>query len=137
MGYSIDDVKWIDFKTVSDERGKLTSVESILDVPIDIKRIFYMHEVVAERGGHAHKETDQVIVLMSGSFSVDIFDGTTEKSFHFSNKEKGLYVPRLLFTRLYNFTNDAVCLVLANTHYDMSKSLRTMDDYLNVLKNNI
>lgn len=133
MKPSIDTVRWIDFHTIHDERGALTAIEQIKSIPIEIKRIFYMHQVVTDRGGHAHIDTDQVIIAMSGTFSVKLFDGSNEQIYDFNTSTKGLYVPRLLFTDLYNFSAGAVCLVLANTYYDMSKSLRDMDSYMTYL----
>ena len=126
----------IDLKTNSDPRGALTSVEELFDIPIDIKRIFYMHHVTEDRGGHAHKDTDQVVIPISGSFKIKLFDGKESKVFQMDDCTKALYIPRLTFTDLYDFTSDAVCLVLANTHYDMSKSLRSMDAYMLYLKEN-
>ena len=126
--------KIIKLRTNSDSRGALTSVEELQDIPIDIKRVFYMHHVTENRGGHAHKDTDQVIIPVSGSFKIMLFDGKENIVFDMSDCTKGLYIPRLTFTDLYDFTPDAVCLVLANTHYDMGKSLRSMDAYMSYLK---
>ena len=126
----------IDLKTNKDPRGCLTSVEELLDVPIDIKRIFYMHHVTEDRGGHAHIDTDQIVIPISGTFKIKLFDGKESKVFDMFDSTKGLYIPRLTFTDLYDFSLDAVCLVLANTHYDMGKSLRSMDTYMNYLKEN-
>lgn len=94
-----------------------------------------MHHVTENRGGHAHIDTDQVIIPINGTFKVDLFDGTICETYNMSDRMKGLYVKRLIFTDLYDFTPDAVCLVLASTHYDMGKSLRSMDAYMDYLKN--
>ena len=131
---AIEKVKHIKFKSSIDDRGILTSIEAFQDIPIDILRVFYMHRITKERGGHAHIDTDQVVIPVSGNFNVDIFDGNRSISFNLDDATTGLYIPRLLFTELYNFTSDAVCLVLANTHYDIKKSLRTREDYLNYIK---
>lgn len=129
-------VKIIDLKTISDARGSLTSIEQLSCIPIEIKRIFYMHHVIEDRGGHAHIDTDQVIIPISGSLKVKTFDGNAEKVFELNDCTKGLYTPRLTFCDLYDFSDGAVCLVLANTHYDMKMSLRTKEDFLNYIKNN-
>jgi len=121
-------------KTVKDSRGCLSSLEASIDMPIEIKRIFYMHHVVTDRGGHAHTDTDQVIIAMSGTFKIKLFDGINTQEYIMDDCTKGLYVPRLTFTELYDFSPDAVCLVLANTHYDMRKSLRNIHDYLEYIK---
>lgn len=62
MTPNISSIKWIDFNTIEDPRGSLTSIEGEFDIPFDIKRIFYMHDVIQDRGGHAHIDTDQVII---------------------------------------------------------------------------
>lgn len=126
--------KLIDIKSNFDSRGCLSSVEESLDVPFEIKRIFYMHHVVENRGGHAHIDTDQLIIPISGTFKVKLFDGNQSEIFDMNDCTKGLYAPRLTYTDLYDFTPDAVCLVLASTHYDMGMSLRSMDAYMNYLK---
>ena len=129
-------VRWIDLSTVKDIRGSLTAVESGQTIPINIKRIFYMHHVEHDRGGHAHINTDQVIIGISGTFSVTLTDGIDKKKYDFTNPEKGLYVPRLIYAELFNFSEQAVCLVLANTHYDIKMSLRDLPSYLSYIQNN-
>ena len=127
--------KVIDINTISDVRGSLTSIEGEgIDIPIEIKRVFYMHHITGNRGGHAHIDTDQVLIGISGSFMLKLFDGKETKEFLMNDCTKGVYIPRLTFTDMYDFTPDAVCLVLANTHYDMGKSLRSLDAYMSYLK---
>jgi dTDP-4-dehydrorhamnose 3,5-epimerase-like enzyme len=132
---NISHVKLIDLPSHSDSRGVLTSIEQLGSIPIEINRIFYMHHIKENRGGHAHIDTDQVIIPISGSFKVSVFDGKNKKEYFLEDLTKGLYTPRLTFTDLYEFSEGAVCLVLANTKYDMSKSLRNLEQYLNFLKN--
>lgn len=131
------DIKEIKFRSNYDSRGCLTSIEGEgQDIPIDVKRIFYMHHVTADRGGHAHIDTDQVLIGISGSFRLKLFDGKETRELLMNDCTKGVYIPRLTFTDMYDFTPDAVCLVLANTHYDMGRSLRSMDTYMSYLKEN-
>ena len=126
---SIVELNWIDLASVRDERGILTSIESSIDIPFEIKRIFYMHHIVSDRGGHAHRDTDQVIIAISGSFQIELFDGTERVFYTMASPVKGLFVPRMIFIQLSDFSKDAVCMVLASTHYDIKKSLRNMEDY--------
>ena len=129
------EIKVLNFRTNFDARGALTSIEGEgNDIPIDIKRIFYMHHVVDNRGGHAHIDTDQVLICVFGSFKLKLFDGRNTQEFVMDDCTKGVYIPRLTFTDMYDFSSDAVCLVLANTHYDMGRSLRSMDAYISYLK---
>lgn len=130
---SLKDIQKIIFPSNGDNRGILTSIEGGISIPFEIKRIFYMHHITQNRGGHAHIDTDQVIIALSGSLKVTVFDGKSEDIYLLDNCEEGLYTPRLTFCDLYDFSPGAVCLVLANTHYDMSKSLRSKDDYLKFL----
>jgi dTDP-4-dehydrorhamnose 3,5-epimerase-like enzyme len=89
-----------------------------------------MHHFLDDRGGHAHKDTDQVIVAISGSFELLISDGNEKQKIVLDNPIKGVFIPRLLFVDIYNCSNNSVCLVLANTHYDISKSFRSWDEYI-------
>ena len=128
----LDNVRWIELPSKADTRGILTSVESEIDIPFAIKRIFYMHHIISERGGHAHTDTDQVVIAISGRFKMELCDGDAFQVYEMNDAMRGLYVPRMLFIRLYDFSDDAVCLTLANTHYDISKSIRSWEDYLRI-----
>ena len=129
------EIKEIVFHNVDDPRGCLTSIEAeFQEIPIEVKRVFYMHHVTEDRGGHAHIDTDQVIIPISGSFRLRLSDGKEQREIVMDDCTRGVYVPRLTFTDLIDFTPDAVCLVLANTHYDMGKSLRSYDAYLKYLQ---
>ncbi len=126
----LDAVKWLDLPSVTDPRGILTSIESGMDVPFDLKRIFMMHHITAARGGHAHIDTDQVIIAAAGSFTLELSDGTRNRTFDMNDPTQGVYTPRMVFIQFYEVSPDAVCLVLANTHYDMSRSIRSWEEYL-------
>ncbi len=126
----LDEIKWIDLPSNRDERGVLTSIESGMDIPFKIKRVFYMHHVEKNRGGHAHRDTDQVVIALVGDFMIDFSDGSRTNTYHLDDPTKGLFMPRMVFTRLYDFSKDAVCAVLANTHYEISRSIRSWEDYM-------
>ena len=129
----LDAVKWISLPSNHDPRGVLTSIEGGEDIPFAIKRIFYMHHITTDRGGHAHTDTDQVVIATSGSFNIDVSDGQRHETHTINDPTQGIYTPRMVFINLYNFSSDAVCLVLASTHYDMSKSIRSWEAYLEVI----
>lgn len=133
MKSGLDDIRWIDLPAVTDDRGTLTAVEGMVDIPFTINRIFYMHHVSAERGGHAHRDTDQVVIGISGRHVIEVRDATRSLRFVLDNPDRGLYLPRMTFTTLLDFSVDAVSLVLASTHYDRSRSIRTFPEYLAVL----
>jgi dTDP-4-dehydrorhamnose 3,5-epimerase-like enzyme len=126
----LDDVRWIDCPSVRDERGILTSIECGMDTPFPVNRVFYMHHIVTDRGGHAHMDTDQVVIAISGQFKMKLADGKSEQTFSLNDATRGLYIPRMIFITLFDFSPGAVCLVLASTHYDIKRSFRNWDDYI-------
>ena len=127
-------VRWIDLPSHSDARGVLTSVEGEADIPIDIKRVFFVHGAAADRGGHAHRDTDQVVLAVAGRLKIEVSNGIDSAEYELLDITKGLFVPRMLFVRLRAFTENAVCCVLANTHYDRSRSIRSWAEYLHVMR---
>lgn len=133
MKSGLQDVRWITLPAISDERGTLTAVEGTVDIPFAIRRIFYMHHISADRGGHAHRDTEQVVIGISGRHVIEVKDAHASRTFVLDDPNRGLYLPPLTFTTLMEFSADAVSLVLASTHYDRGKSLRTFADYLAVL----
>jgi len=134
MKSGLDEIRWIDLPAVTDDRGTLTAVEATVDIPFYIRRIFYMHHISADRGGHAHRDTDQVIIGISGRHVIEVKDARRSLRFVLDDPDKGLYLPRMTFTSLMEFSPGAVSLVLASTHYDRSRSIRTFEEYLALLQ---
>ena len=130
----INNIKKITFNKNVDSRGVLTSIEQKSDIPISIKRIFYMHQITANRGGHAHIETNQVLIGISGKFTLDISDGKTSQTHKINNPMKGIYIPKMIYINMLDFSKDAVCLVVADTHYDMKKNIHSWEEYLEIIK---
>jgi dTDP-4-dehydrorhamnose 3,5-epimerase-like enzyme len=128
-------VKLIELPKISDPRGNLTFVEGGDHIPFPIERVYYLYDVPggAERGGHAHKELQQLIIAMSGSFDVVLDNGTEKKRFHLNRSYFGLYVPTMLWRELDNFSSGAVCMVLASNKYDESDYYRNYEEYLTAM----
>lgn len=128
----LDKVKIIDLPKIEDHRGNLTFVEGGEHIPFDIKRVYYLYDVPggSERGGHAHKDLYQLIIAMSGSFDVVLTDGKEKKRFHLNRSYYGLYVPKMLWRELDNFSSGAVCMVLASNKYDEADYFREYNEYL-------
>ena len=129
----LDEVRWIDLPSNRDVRGVLTSIESEQDAPFPIKRIFYMHHVVSDRGGHAHTDTDQVVVALAGEFEMELRDGRSSATYRMDDPTRGLYLPKMLFINIRGMSPETVCLVLASTHYEISHSIRSWEEYLQAL----
>lgn len=125
-------VKEITLPQIHDPRGDLTFVEGGNHLPFDIARVYYLYNVPvdAERGGHAHKELEQVIFALSGSFRVKTDDGKTKSDFWLRDPRKGLHVSRLVWREMDCFSQGAVCMVLASRPYDEDDYFRDYKDFL-------
>lgn len=121
---SIADCKILDLPKITDPRGNLTFVEGGNHIPFDIQRVYYLYDVPgsADRGGHAHKALQQLIIAMNGAFDVVLDDGKKKKRVHLNRSYYGLYVCPMIWRALDNFSSGAVCMVLASSKY-------TEDDY--------
>jgi dTDP-4-dehydrorhamnose 3,5-epimerase-like enzyme len=129
------DVRWVALTTVKDSRGRLTALEGGKHAPFEIRRVFYMHEVEpgAGRGGHAHRNTDQLAVAVRGSVRILVSNGRTSRVVVLDDPTWGVYLPQMTWTRLSEFSDGAICVVMASTHYDMSGSVRSWRTYLDEL----
>lgn len=128
---SVDDCRIIDLPRINDPRGNLTFIEGSRHVPFDIKRVYYLYDVPGgeSRGGHAHRDLQQLIVAMSGSFDVVVDDGTTRKTFSLNRSYYGLYIPTMVWRELVNFSSGSVCTVLASNYYEESDYYRDYDEF--------
>ena len=119
------------FQQHGDERGMLVALEEYKDIPFEIKRVFYMYNTKKDihRGFHAHKDLEQILVCVSGSCKVRLDNGFESKVITLETPYEGLYVPTNLWREMYDFTSDAVLLVLANRHYDVADYIRDYEGY--------
>jgi hypothetical protein len=127
----------IDLVTFSDPtRGSLTVVQSNQDIPFPIARIFYIYGSPkhCERGAHAHRLTEQVFIAVSGSFSLDVTNVHDRRTYTITEPNRAVYVPSMIWALLYNFSSDAVCLVLTNTGYDPTDYIRDWDEYVSAVE---
>lgn len=133
---NLDKASLVNLPKITDVRGNLTFIEGGSHIPFDIQRVYYLYDVPggAERGGHAHKNLQQLIIAMSGSFDVVLSDGNEKKRFHLNRSYFGLYVPTMLWRELDNFSSGAVCMVLASNRYDEEDYYRDYNEYLAALK---
>ena len=130
----LDQVRWIDLHPKLDERGSLTAIEGEQTVPFKIHRVYFIQSTAPARAGHAHRDTEQLLIPVAGSCEVSLSDGIAEKRYVCDRNSRGLYIVPMLFIRVFNFSPDAVVLVLASTHYDSSRSIRTWAAYLTEAK---
>ncbi|MCU0349780.1 MAG: FdtA/QdtA family cupin domain-containing protein [Flavobacterium sp.] len=118
---------------IKNRAGNITPVHNSVEIPFDIKRIFYLYDIPGgeSRGGHAHKECHQFLIAASGSFEVFLDDGKTKRVVHLNRPDIGLHIPPKIWASEINFSSGSICLVLASHLYDESDYLRDYNRYLN------
>lgn len=129
---SLDACRIMELPKISDPRGNLTFVEGHRHIPFDIKRVYYLYDVPggAERGGHAHKQLQQLLIAMSGSFDVVLDDGCRKQRYHLNRSYYGLYIASMIWRELDNFSSGSVCLVLASAPFDEGDYFRGYATFL-------
>ena len=127
-----DQYKILEFGDLGDERGKLVVVEGAQDIPFDIQRVFYIYGSDSEvvRGQHANRNSEFVLINVSGSSTVRVDNGFEEDIIELNRPRMGLYLPTMLWKDMYDFSADTVLLELANTHYDGHEYIRDYDEFI-------
>ena len=124
--------KVLNFKDLGDERGKLVVIEGNQDIPFEIKRTFYIYDSDNDvvRGQHANRESEFVLINVAGSSKVRITDGIDEFVVELNKPMMGVYIPKMVWKDMYDFSKDSVLLVLASTHYDGNEYIRDYNEYI-------
>ena len=120
---------------IGDRNGHITAINNGIEVPFDIKRIFYLYDVPGgeSRGAHAHKECHQFLVATSGSFEVLLDDGSTKRQVLLNRPDMGLHIPPGIWASEINFSSGSICLVIASHFYTEKDYIREYSDYLNFI----
>lgn len=131
---TLEDCKLMKLKKVRDPRGNLTFVESGIDIDFDITRMYYIYDVPSGeyRGAHAHRNLEQLMIAVSGSFDVRIDDGKSKRVISLNNPAIGLYITKMIWSDMSNFSAGSVCLVLASDHYNEQDYIRNYDEFLKI-----
>ena len=135
-----DDCYYVDIKSNQESDGRLLVVENnTMQIPFDIKRIFWIRDVNAnaERGNHATKRTNIVLIAISGSCDVVVNNGKEEVTYHLDNPLKGLYVKNMLWRTIKNFSKDCIIGAVCDSKYSQTdETFEDFDEYLRALNGN-
>lgn len=117
-----------------DERGNLSVIEEMKDIPFKVKRAYWIYDIPGgeARGGHAYRENQEFIVALSGSFDVVLDDGKEKQTFHLNRSYYGLFVPKGIWREMDNFSTNSLALVLSSTKYDVNDYVRDYDEFINL-----
>lgn len=131
----LDLVRWIDLPTIAGE-GLVTFAQEGQPLPFELKRIYYLHGIPAGkvRGSHGHKELQQLIVAIHGSFTLMLDDGVNRREFVMNDPTRAVYIPKMMWRELHSFSGDAVCMVLASLPYDEGDYIRDYGDFMEAVK---
>ena len=121
----------IDLPKIFDPRGNLSFIENEKNIPFEIKRTYWIYDVPGgeKRGGHAYYHLQEFIVALSGSFDVVLHDGEKELRFHLNRSYYGLYVPKMYWRELENFSTNSLALILADNDYNEDDYIRNFDNF--------
>ena len=122
----------VPLQNIKSPEGSLVVAENNSHLPFAVRRIYYLYDVPfgSERGGHAHKELQQYLVALSGSFTVIVDDGTKRKEIFMNNPSEALYIRSGIWREINNFSSGSICLVLASKEFAESDYIRDYQDYL-------
>ena len=130
------DYKLIELPKITDPRGNLTFAEQLNNVPFDIKRVYWTYDVPGgeSRGGHAHKKLYQLVVAMSGSFTVTLDNGEERKTILLNHPWQGLLIKPNTWRTLDDFSSGAVCMVLASELFDLDDYIYEYEEFLDYVR---
>jgi hypothetical protein len=127
----LDDVRLLELPRIESTSGCITPVHGDLDVPFEIARLYFLYDIQfgAARGGHAHRDAQQVMVAAMGSFSVVVDDGRASRTFELRQPHVGLYVPCMVWSELVDFASGSIAVVLASAVYDEDDYVRDYEEF--------
>lgn len=127
----MDKLKIIDLKKVGDSRGKMAVLEGLKEIPFQIKRIFYIWGSSSEvvRGNHANRNSRFVFISLAGECKIKIFDGRYEFSIVLDNPEKALYMDKMVWKTMQEFSEDNILLVISDCDYDVGEYIYNIDEF--------
>lgn len=132
----ISKARLIKLPRIDDPRGSLTFIEGTNHIPFEIKRIYYLYNIPQgqDRGGHAHRELQQLFIAISGRFEIMLDDGVEKCHFVLNRPDYGLYITPVVWRELKDFSPGTVCCVLASATYEEADYIRSYEEFLKVVR---
>ena len=132
------EIKKYQFQIHGDERGQLVALEEMKDIPFKVKRVYYMYDTKAgvRRGFHAHKCLEQILICIHGSCKILMDNGDEKAEVLLDKPYEGLYISNAIWREMFDFSSDAVLMVLASEYYDESDYIRNYDEFLKYIGRN-
>ncbi|MED3549815.1 FdtA/QdtA family cupin domain-containing protein [Cytobacillus praedii] len=129
----------LNFELHGDKRGSLISLEENKNIPFEIKRVYYIFNTKedVQRGFHAHKQLQQILICLNGSCKIKLDNGVQKRNITLDNPKRGLYIGNMIWREMYNFSDDCVLMVLANNFYVEEDYIREYSDFIKMKKNNV
>lgn len=126
----------LEFEQKGDDRGHMVVVEGLKDIPFEIKRIFYIYGSDSDvvRGQHANRESEFVLINVAGTSKVKVKDGKGNETVYSLNRpHTGIYLPKMAWKDMYDFSDDSVLLCLASTEYNSEEYIRDYDEFVKII----
>ena len=133
---SVYDCSIIELPKINNRAGNITPISNSVNIPFDVKRIFYIYDIPGgeDRGAHAHKECHQFLIAVSGSFEIEMDDGIIKRTVSLNRPYFGLHIPPGIWAAEKGFSSGAVCLALASHKYNELDYIRHYNEFLNFYK---
>ena len=127
----VSDCELITLPQIHTDAGDITAINNKLNIPFEIKRIYYLYDIPnrADRGGHSHKALHQLVVAISGSFNIELFDGFISTTYTLNQPDQGLLIVPGIWRNLNHFSGGAICLVLASHEYEEEDYIRDLQSF--------
>lgn len=130
------DYQLINFNFFNDKDSVLVALQNNVNCPFEIKRVFYIFDVPSNgvRGNHANRDSAFLFIALSGSCKIKVDDAKTQETFTLNNPKQGLYLGKMLWKQMYDFSKDCVLLVLSNCYYNQQEYINHYDEFLQLSK---
>jgi hypothetical protein len=128
---SFSEVKMIDFPKILDVRGNLSFIQNYSQIPFEVQRVYWIYDVPGgeQRGAHAYRTLQELIIALSGSFDVVLNDGKETRKYTLNRSYYGLYVPKMMWRHLENFSTNSLAFIAADQVYDANEYIRDYNEF--------